>query len=55
MRIDQQGGDDMILDGKKLADDICQDLIARVDKLHTFGVTPCLIVVTTGASDAGAV
>ena len=45
----------MILDGKKLADDICQDLIARVDKLRIFGITPCLIVVTTGESDAGAV
>ena len=45
----------MILDGKKLADDICQDLIARVDKLRVFDVTPCLIVVTTGESDAGAV
>lgn len=45
----------MILDGKQLAHEICEDLRGRVDKLREHGVIPKLVVVTTGDSDAGAV
>lgn len=45
----------MILDGKQLANEICEDLKARVDKLLEHGIAPELVVVTTGDSDAGAV
>lgn len=45
----------MILDGKQLANEICEDLKTRMDKLLERGITPELVVVTTGDSDAGAV
>lgn len=45
----------MILDGKQLANEICEDLKTRVDKLLEHGIFPELVVVTTGDSDAGAV
>ena len=45
----------MILDGKQLSNEICEDLKTRVDKLLERGIAPELVVVTTGDSDAGAV
>lgn len=45
----------LILDGKQFANEICEDLKTRVDKLLEHGISPELVVVTTGDSDAGAV
>lgn len=45
----------MILNGKQLANEICEDLKTRVDKLLESGIAPELVVVTTGDSDAGGV
>ena len=45
----------MILDGKQLANEICEYLKGRVDKLLERGIAPELIVVSTGDSDAGGV
>lgn len=45
----------MILDGKKLADQICNDLKIKVDDLRAAGVQPELIIVTSGDNDASKV
>lgn len=45
----------MILDGKQLANEICDDLKRRIEKLRMCNIVPQLMVVTTGDSDAGSI
>lgn len=45
----------IVLDGKKLADGICEDLKMRVNELKKFEIQPELTIVTSGDNEAGKV
>ena len=44
-----------ILNGKKLADGVCEDLKMRVNELKKFEIQPRLTIVTSGDNEAGKV
>lgn len=48
-------GNPIILDGKKVADEICVDLKTKVDRLKHQCIYPMLTIVTSGSNEAGSI
>lgn len=48
----QKGWHNMVLDGKKYADEICEALKEKVDDMTKCGITPKLTIITSGNNDA---